>query len=219
MIASREDSRALPPRRIGGSDIAKLLGVSSYGNEANVYERIVLGLEDESGSLADRGTQFEPVIRGYGVEHFGFEVEPRAGVGPKGDYYEHPTLEFAHAQVDDLALWKGLPVVVDYKTTNRWAKGWGKDGTDVVPERVRAQIAWEMLCTDRDLGILLVGFGDDVPAPEVFRITHVVTYFVERDADFEEFCLATARVFWNAHVLPRVPPSVKPIGRKRKKAS
>lgn len=203
-----------PTRRIGGSDIAKLLGLSPYGNAADVYLRIVEGVDSEWNPAMERGAAIEPVLRAHGQRVLGLELEEAAS-----DYHEHPTLAFARAQVDDVARWKGLPVAVDYKTQSRWAKGWGPDGSDVVPEHLRAQMAWELLCTDRELGLLVVGFGDDAPAPEFFMLSHVLTYQVPRDGLFESCCLAVARDFWESHVLPRVPPSIKPIGGKKQRKS
>ncbi len=201
-------------RRIGGSDIAKLLGLSSYGNEADVYLRIVENQEDEWSPAMERGAAVEPELRAYGQRLLGVELEDC-----ESDYHNHPTLEFARAQIDDLARWRGLPVVVDYKSQSRWAKGWGPDGSDVVPEHIRAQMTWEMLCADRELGLLVVGFGDDAPAPQLFNVTHILSYEVERDRQLEAVCVETAREFWNRHVVPRVPPSTKPLGKKKAKKS
>ncbi len=203
-----------PPRRIGGSDIAKLLGLSSYGNAMNVYQRCVEGLEDEWSTVMERGAAVEPELRAYGQRHLGLELEDTTS-----DYHDHPRLDFAHAQIDDLARWNGMPVVVDYKSQNRWAKGWGPEGSDVVPEHIRAQVTWEMLCADRELGLLVVGFGDDRPSPIIFTVSNVITYEVQRDEEFERYCILVAREFWERHVLPRTPPSIKPIGKRKKAAN
>src|SRR5690349_12032790 len=101
-------------RRIGGSDIPKLLGISPYGGPLEVYERIVLGVEAPWNPRMERGTMFEPVLRALGQRMLGLELED-----VESDYFPHPSLEYAHAQVDDLARRDGLPVCVDYKTVNR----------------------------------------------------------------------------------------------------
>lgn len=190
----------------------KLLGISPYGGPLEVYERIVLGKEAEWNPRMERGVVMEPVLRALGQQHLGLEVED-----VESDYHDHPDLEFAWAQIDDLAVWNGMPCVVDYKSQSRWAKGWGRDGSDEVPETIRAQVAWELACSDRELGLLVVGFGDDVPAPEVFNLSHVVTYQVQRDGVFESYCVQVAREFWLEHVIPSVPPKPQPFGKKRKR--
>lgn len=205
-------------RRIGGSDIAKLLGLSKYGNARDVYDRVVLGLEEPAGPLANRGKVFEPVLRAHAQNHLGVVLDPHCGVGgDESDYYQHPHHEFAHAQIDDLARWFGIPVVCDYKTVNRWARryGWGKPGTAEVPEHYRAQVAWGMACADRDRAIVVAAFGEDIPAPALFTIEDVCTYEIERCPEFESYLLGVANEFWERHVVPCVPPDLKPIGKKK----
>ncbi len=201
-------------RRIGGGDIAKLLGLSKYGNEMDVYLRIAEGVEDEWNPRMERGAAVEVQLRAHAQNFLGLELDDS-----ESDYHAHPLIEFAHAQIDDLARLEGTPVVVDYKSQNRWVKGWGAPGSDEVPASIHAQVAWEMLCADRPLAILVVGFGEDLPPPTIFRLDNVVTYQVERDERFEALCIETARTFWERHVLPGVPPSVKPLGKKQARAS
>lgn len=201
-------------RRIGGSDIGKLLGLSRYGNAADVYLRIVEDQDDAWNANMERGAAVEPELRGIAQRMMGLELEDCAS-----DYHSHPALDFAWAQIDDLARWRGLPLVVDYKSQSRWAKGWGAAESDCVPPHIHAQVGWEMACADRDVGMVFVGFGDDAPPPQIFSITHVVPYVIERDEQFEGLMVSTARDFWNRHILPRVPPSIKPLGKKQAKAS
>lgn len=200
-----------PSRRIGGSDIAKLLGLSKYGNARDVYERVVNGVELEWSQVMERGAAVEPILRAHGQNMLGLEIEDCVS-----DYHAHPEHEFAGAQVDDIAVWRGLPVVVDYKSVSRWAKGWGADGSDEVPEHIRVQMTWEMACANRPLGLLVAGFGEDFPPPDIFRMSHVLTYQVERDEVFEALCVQTAREFWAAHVLTRTPPEMEPIGNNKR---
>jgi hypothetical protein len=204
----------MPSRRLGGSDIGKLLGLSKYGNEADVYLRVVEGIDDEWNPLMERGAAVEPQLRAFAQRFLELELEDS-----ESDYHDCPRLEFARAQVDDVARFRGVPVCVDYKSQNRWVKGWGAPNSDEVPASIHAQIAWEMLCTDRPLGILVVGFGEDVDGPDIFHIANVIPYQVERDEEFEALCVNTARDFWNRHVLPKVPPSIKPLGKKKQAKS
>lgn len=202
-------------RRIGGSDIGKLLGLSRYGNAADVYMRIVEEAEDQWNANMERGAAVEPVLRALAQRMMpGLELDDAVS-----DYHDSAAYDFARAQIDDVARWQGVPCVVDYKSQSRWAKGWGAADSDSVPPNIHAQVAWEMLCADRPLGILFVGFGDDAPPPELFSITHVVPYQIERDEQFEALLVTTARDFWLTHVLPRVPPTIKPLGKKQARTS
>lgn len=200
-------------RRIGGSDISKLLGVSKYGNSADVYLRIVEGLEDEWNPRMERGAAVEPELRAYGQQMLSLELE-----GAASDVHAAKDHDFAWAQVDDLARWQGMPVTVDYKSQSSFARGWGAPHTDEVPELYLAQMRWELMCTDRELGLIVVGFGSDAPPPTIFNIHNVVPYQIERDGVWESHAVAVAKEFWTEHVLPRRAPSIKPIGKKKVKS-
>lgn len=189
-------------KRIGGSDIPKLLGLSPYGDESDVYLRIVEGVEAPWKPIMERGMMMEPVLRAHAQRVLGIEIESR-----ESDYHAHPSLEFAGAQVDDLGFHEGLPLVIEYKSASTWAKGWGPDGSDQVPEHYRAQVAWEMLCADRPMCRVVAGFGLDIGAD--FVLSNVCTYELERDEELEALAIAVAKNFWEKHVVPRVPPIIK----------
>lgn len=208
MIATLEQ-----PRRIGGSDIAKLLGLSRYGGPLEVYQRIVEGVEGEWNSAMERGAAVEPVLRAHAQRMLGLELEAL----PASGYLESPEHAFAHAQIDDLARWQGQPVVVEYKSQNSFARGWrrGEDG-DTIPEGYAAQVAWQLMCAQRELALVVVGFGQDRDDGS-FDIFNIATFEVQREPAFEAYCVQVAREFWEGHVLPRVPPVTQ--RQKRKRAS
>jgi predicted phage-related endonuclease len=199
-------------KRIGGTDIPKLLGLSPYGDELDVYLRIIEDKETPWNAAMERGAMVEPLLRAHSQRVLGLELETR-----EDDYCAHPELEFAGAQVDDLAVRHGLPLVIEYKSVNSFAKGWGPDGSDEVPEHVRAQVAWEMLCSDRPMCLIVAGFGRDVD--DDFCLTNVCAYEIQRDEEFERLCMAVARNFWEQHIIPRVPPSIQRERKRRHERS
>lgn len=203
-----------PTRRIGGSDIAKLLGLSKYGNAADVYLRIMEGEEDEWTKPMERGAMVEPLLRAHAQRFMGVELEDMAS-----EYVDSSVHEFARAQVDDVGRWEGQPVVLEYKSQSQWAKGWsrGADG-DCIPAGYAAQVAWQLMCTERELALVVVGFGQDTEDGG-FALHNVTHFEAQRDFVFESYCLQVAREFWEQHVLRRVPPSMKPLGKKQRKAS
>jgi predicted phage-related endonuclease len=198
-------------RRIGGSDIAKLLGLSKYGGPFEVYQRIVEGIDEPGTPVMWRGSAMEPVLRAHGQRLLGWELEDM----PDSDYLNSAEHEFARAQIDDLARWRGIPVVAEYKSQNRFARGWlhGADG-DVVPESIAAQVAWQLMCTQRELAIVVVGFGQDTPEGS-FELHNLATYEIQREPLFEAYCLQVAKEFWEKHVLRRVAPDSKPVKKRR----
>lgn len=197
-------------KRIGGSDIAKLLGLSRYGGPLEVYQRIVEGVETEWNAVLARGTAMEPVLRAHGQRLLpGLELEAMPS-----EYVDSPEHEFAHAQIDDLGRWDGMPVVVEYKSQSQFAPGWlhGADG-DEIPAGYAAQVAWQLMCTQRELALVVVGFGQDTKDGD-FNLHNIASYEVEREPMFEAYCLQVAKEFWEAHVLRHVPPVNEP--RKRR---
>ena len=197
-------------RRIGGSDIAKLLGLSRYGGPLEVYQRIVEGIEEPWNPLMERGAAMEPVLRAHAQRMLRLELEEL----PEGGYVDSPEHEFARAQIDDLGCWLGQPVVAEYKSKNRFVRGFGRSPYgDIVPEDIYAQVAWQLMCTERELGLVVVGFGED--GPDGFDIHNVAAFEVERDPNFEACCVQVAREFWENHVLRCVPPATKPVKRRK----
>ena len=86
----------------------------------------------------------EPVLRAHGQRLLGYELETL----PESGYVDSAEYPFARAQIDDLARWRGVPVVVEYKSKNRYARGFRRtEEGDVVPEDIHAQVTWQLLCT------------------------------------------------------------------------
>lgn len=200
-----------PRRRIGGSDIAKLLGLSRYGGPFEVYQRIVEGIEEPWNPRMERGAAMEPVLRAHGQRLLGLELEDAPS-----DYVDSPEHPFARAQLDDVARLGGMPVVVEYKSQNAFARGWRRteDG-DVIPEGYAAQVAWQLMCAQRELALVVVGFGQDTEDGG-FSLHNVATFEVQRDAEFEAYCVHVAKTFWEEHVCRLVPPVTKPAKKKRR---
>jgi predicted phage-related endonuclease len=197
-------------RRIGGTDAPKLVGVSPYGGALEVYNRIVLSMEAAWNPRMERGAAGEPVLRAHGQRMLGLELEER-----ETDYHLHPYCDFAGAQIDDLALWEGCkPVAVDYKTQSVHARGWGKSRSDKVPAHLEVQMRHELACCDRDLGLLVVGFGEDQPDGS-FHIANIAPYIIKRDGFSETQLMAIEREFWESHILKKIPPLHKPQERSR----
>ncbi len=212
LAVSQLGPRIRPMRRIGGSDIPKLLGISKYGGPVEVYDRIIHGVEPEWSKPMERGAMVEPLLRAHGQRTVGLVLEDMAS-----EYADSPVHEFARAQIDDLARWQGIPVVAEYKSQSTFSRGWlhSPDG-DRVPEVYEAQVAWQLMCTDRELAIVVVGFGLDTESGG-FDLHNVASYEVARDLQFETYCVQVAKEFWEQHILCRVPPI--PKAKKRRKAS
>jgi putative phage-type endonuclease len=176
------------PLKIGGSDIAKVVGVSPYGGPVDVYRRIVEGHEVAQTQPMRRGQLLEPVVRAMYVEATGTELEPHPGV------IESKRYPWMMASVDDLAK---PHKIAEYKSANfRTLHRWGEEGSDEVPEEYALQCHYYMCATDRpeaDVAVLIAG--------DTFRVYHL-----RRDLEIESFLIEAAERFWKDHILTKRPP-------------
>jgi putative phage-type endonuclease len=87
--------------------------------------------------------------------------------------------------------------IVEVKTTSS-TEGWGAEGTDEVPERVRVQVIYQMACASSDLAhvaCLSGAFG------LAFRL-----YRVEWDASLGEYVMGKVNEWWMRHIVKDEPP-------------
>lgn len=194
MSLSPEDKK-----RIGGSDVSAIVGVSPYAGPLSVYMRIVEGVEREDTPPLSRGRRLEPVVLDWYAETTGKAVDR----GPNGDGVRWPTgIPHIRASLDavawELGTWgrRDWNVVVDAKTAGASeAHRYGEEGTDQIPTEYLCQFQFYMGLTGRH--------QTDVPALVAgdFRLYHV-----EYDPDVYGALRESVERFWVDHVLARRPP-------------
>ena len=193
-------------RRIGGTDAAKLLGLSRFGNSRDVYERIVNGIDSPTTARMQRGTASEPVVRALCATA---NPDLRALWTPEPWIVRHPVHEFATCSPDDVTA----DALLEYKTASIYsAKRWGYG--DGVPSEYLCQVLWSLWVTQLPRALLYVAFGIDGDEG-AFEVTECRQYWLERDAELEATFLEVGGAFWRDHVLARVPPDVEPVKNKR----
>lgn len=184
-----EAAKSTRPRKIGGTDIGAIVGVSSYRAPIDVYQRIVEGRREPQTPVMRRGLRLEPVIRDWYVEETGARLAPHPGIVQSARY------DFATASPDDLLADRDAGA--EYKSASfRMAAQYGEAGTDEVPQHYAVQVAWYMAVLDRsewDLAVLLG--GDEL---RVYRMT--------RDLELESMLVEAAARFWRDHIVARRPP-------------
>lgn len=182
--------------RVGGSDIAALLGLSPWATPLSVYARIVGGTKDEDSAPKKRGRFLESAVLNMYADATGAKVLP----GPK---LRHPRIPHTRASLDALALRDGRRVA-DAKTAGRTEiHKWGEPGTDQVPLYIVPQMNFyggiaHMLgeVDTRDVDVPALVGGD------------LAVYEVKWDAELFALCEQAVERFWVDHVLPRRPPPV-----------
>lgn len=202
-----ERDLALRRRGITASEIGILLGVTPGATLIDLYEAKVGGAAPDEASIPMLlGTDLEaPICRIY-AERTGLHLRESGTL-------QHPVHAFALATPDRLA-WlapvsggriehveetEGAVLNVQAKSTE-WPASleWGQSGTDEVPERVRAQVNWEMGVT----GLRQT----DVPVLVGKRELRI--YSVAWDEQLWAAQLEVAERFLVDHVWARVPPPV-----------
>jgi len=174
-------------RGIGGSDVAAILGLSSWRTPLDVYL-------DKTGQRVDHDTDnpamywgrtLEPVIRQHYADTTGRNV-----IHPNG-ILTHPKHDFMLANVDGLTE-DGR--VFEAKTA-RTAQGWGEQGSDEVPDAYALQVQHYMAVTGLPVAdiAVLIGGSD-------FRVYHV-----EADPDLQADMIQEESEFWQ-HVIEQRPP-------------
>jgi putative phage-type endonuclease len=181
---------------IAGSDVAKLVGVSPFGNEFDVFmAKTSPELEDSFNvSPAMRwGHRKEPIIADEYAEVHNVELE------------ECDTLRHKHHDIwlgtPDRKVFKNGDFVrgLEIKTAGHYkAKEWGKEGTDGIPLYYLCQVMWYMPLIDaREMDVaVLIGSSD-------YR-----EYRVRRDDDLLDMMWDKAEFFWRHNVQKKNPPQV-----------
>lgn len=189
--------------RLGGSDLAAVLGLSQWGTPLTVYSRVVSALEGryrpgKADAYQSRGNIMERAVLEVYAERTGARLLP----GPK---LTHPDMPFVRASLDSLAERDGR-IVVDAKTIAASERHhFGQEGTD----QVRQDILFQQ--------VLYIGIGQktghvtrpmaDVPVLGLNGADPVV-FTIGFDPELFSMLEAAMERFWKDHVLPRRPPPV-----------
>jgi len=128
-------------RGVGSSDVPVILGLSPFKTPYDLWlermGRIEPPPETEAMTI---GSQIEPLLLSMAAQRIGERVvrPSQTFVGGKPHH---------RANIDGMVgiAKRGHPIV-EAKSTG-WLEGWGADGTDEIPEGVRAQVMYQMLIT------------------------------------------------------------------------
>lgn len=186
---------------IGGSDIAALLGLSSFATPYTVWADKMGFLPPTPASQRQRiGLRMETVLADEFAEETGLVV-----VGEQ-TWVEYPPEPVLRCTTDGfVSEW---PFTASPRQDGRWwadvaigcwqAKTDGRFGwPEGIPPGILAQCQWEMMCCELTAGWLTVMFAG-------FKIVHYPLELDEADAGFMR---ARALAFWRDHVLTGEPPT------------
>lgn len=184
-------------RGLGGSDIAAIVGLSSYKTSFDVYARITTGDTSKAGTRARLGNLAEPEILKDYCERNSFPLT----AFERNVELAHPDKPHFRGELD--ALFRGNRGVECKLVGFRQADRWGEDGSDFIPDEYLCQVAWYTMLADlpyMDIAAWFDGGGD-------YR-----EFRYDRNAELEASLVEQADRFWTDHVLKGEPPS--PAGAK-----
>jgi len=197
MSLSSEDAA-----KLGGSDLAGLMGLSPWATPLTIYIRVVNAMEGRDVADADdapkrRGRHLEGAVLRLYAEETGAKVEESVKL-------THPRLPFGRASLDGVALRDSLFRVVEVKTAGMSeVRQWGEAGTDAIPQGYIFQTCYYA-------GVAKACGQTDVDDVDVAALVggDLRVYVVPFDPELFSMLEAAMERFWKDHVLPRRPPPV-----------
>jgi len=170
---------------IGGSDAAKIMGLSKWGTPLSVWASKVMPEEDqETSEAAEWGNKLESLIISEFTERTGEAVHTT-------DTVVHPEYPFIRANLDGLV---GEDAILEAKTTNQYKSGEWKD--DSIPADYIVQCQYYLGVTGRKLAHLCVLIGGQ-------KFVHKT---IERDEVLIGSIISNCVSFWNKFVLTKQMP-------------
>lgn len=177
---------------IGGSDIAKIMGLSRWGTPLKLWA-------EKTGKLPTPDlSNVEAVEMGTRLEQFVadlFAAKTGKSVRRSPKYYQHPDYPYMIAHVDRLVT--GTDELLECKTCSAYkADEW--EGEEI-PQEYILQVMWYLGITGRKIGHIAVLIGG-----QSFKYKQI-----EFDAELFETMVEAAKEFWG-HVQEDTPPAIMP---------
>lgn len=201
-FASRDEW--LAARRIGASDVAKILGVSPYGTAWDVWRRLHGHARRETGAADKaRGHQFEWIaLKAYGIAHDRVtQGLPQHALYVGAEPWATATPD-AFAFDATLGQWGLVEAKTDRNANGRWAdedtlvERWSEDAAGALPRQYALQ-------GYAQLWVL------DAPWVDVACLTpfyELRTIRLLRDLEVEAALVAHLRAWWDRHITQGEPP-------------
>ena len=187
---------------IGGSDIAAILGISPWRTAVQLWkDKITPRVADDGRpkrKQLSRGHRWESVVAEMLVEELRSKGRTVEVVSSNKRYIDE-TFPYFACEIDFELKLDGADEITncELKTVHPFKMHeWGDSGSDELPVWYTAQAMW---------GLGITGRRECIVAP-LFGADEIRTYPVLRDDETITAMREKASEFWNAHVLPKIPP-------------
>lgn len=200
----REQWLELRKKGIGGSDAAKVLGVSKYGSPLTAYMekkgKYTPKVTPATEEAAKWGTIMEPVLRDEFRKTINKEREA-AGLKPlrvqqRHALFAHDDFDFMRTNLDGVILGheKGFGIL-EIKTASEYLREeW--EGEDI-PNQYYIQVQHNIKVMEADFAYVAALVGGNK-----FRY-----YFIDRDDEIIKHIVQMEHNFWNNYFLENIPPT------------
>ena len=187
---SHQDVKTNRHEYIGGSDIAKIMGLSRWGTPLSLWA------EKTQKVPAKDLSDVEAVELGSDLEEFvakKFTQKTGKAVRRSPKLYQHPNYPYMVAHVDRLVT--GSDELLECKTCSAFKKDeWENDD---IPQEYILQLMWYLGITGRRIGHIAVLIGG-----QSFKYKQI-----EFDSELFDTMVESAKEFWQ-HVQDNTPPAV-----------
>ena len=186
-------------KRIGGSDIACIIGMNPWKNNVQLW-REKMGIEkpeDISGNpYVQYGTEAEPIIRSlFALNHKDLRVEYTPDNMWLNDDYP-----FAHASLDGwLEDNAGNRGVLEIKTGSIMSKAQAEKWNGRIPDNYYCQVLWYMMVTDATFAWISALLTERKHTGEEVQV--IREYNIYRDQEIENeisFLAEEGESFWRS---------------------
>lgn len=187
---SHNDVRTNRHEYIGGSDIAKIMGLSRWGTPLSLWA------EKTQKIPAKDLSDVEAVELGSDLEEFvakKFTQKTGKAVRRSPKLYQHPNYPYMVAHVDRLVT--GSDELLECKTCSLFKKDEWEN--DEIPQEYILQVMWYLGITGRRIGHIAVLIGG-----QSFKYKQI-----EFDSELFDTMVESAKEFWQ-HVQDNTPPAV-----------
>jgi putative phage-type endonuclease len=199
-------------KKIGGSDIAAILGLSPWKSKHSLYLHLIGELEPQpDNEVLERGRVLEPVIADiFQANHSEYNVtNPDRCFFINDGIMRHEKYKFiigspdrvlSNCESDDAAI-SGLEI----KTADATKMSeWGEEGTDEIPLCYYLQCQWYAGLLEVPDWYIAVGFVK----PGSRKICGYREYRIEHNEERYQTMVKLAVEFWENHVEKRIPPEI-----------
>lgn len=199
-----EEWLALRKHGIGGSDAAKVLGVSKYGSQLTAYMEkkgmYTPKVSEATEEAARWGTIMEPVLRDEFRKRINEERAeqglPPVRVEERHFLYAHEQFDFMRTNLDGVVLdHENGSGILEIKTASEYLKEeW--EGEDI-PNQYMIQVQHNIKVVEADFAYVVALIGGN-------KYKH---YYIERDDELISHIVQGEHYFWNNHFLANIPPT------------